>query len=179
MPGHGHGEVEQNVDYPVLPPEIYDPRADTWTMMAMPQRPRAYHSTALLLPDGRVISMGGNPQPHVIEHSIEIFSPPYLFRSDRPVIIQVPSEISYQETFSVEVDRARQVAQVVLMRPEALTHVTNTDQRLLELAFSALGEDKLEVQSPLSRAHMPQGFALLFVLNQDGTPSVGRFIRVV
>lgn len=176
MPGHGHGDGPD--DYPLLPAEIYDPETDRWALMATPQRPRVYHSTALLLPDGRVISMGGNPQPKIIEHSIEIFSPPYLFKGDRPVLIEYPQRIACGEDFSLTVDNARQIAQVVLMRPEVLTHVTNTDQRLLELEFWSLNDEKLQVSGPPTRTLMPQGYAMLFLLNQDGVPSVGEFVRV-
>jgi hypothetical protein len=172
MPNHAHSFH----DLPVLPAELYDPETDTWSPMAMPGKPRVYHSSALLLPDGRVISMGGNPQAQVIEKSIEIFSPPYLFRGDRPAITACPEQITYGEPFQIEVSNARQIGQVVLMRPEVVTHVTNTDQRLLQLEHRALNDEALEIQGPLNRAHMPQGYCLLFALDQDGVPSVGRFL---
>jgi hypothetical protein len=76
------------------------------------------------------------------------------------------------------VNQSRQIGQIVLMRPEVLTHVTNTDQRLLALEFKVLNDEKLEVQAPRQAAHMPQGFALLFVLNNDGAPSAGKFVKV-
>jgi hypothetical protein len=100
-----------------------------------------YHSTAILLPDGRVISMGSNPAPKMIEKSIEVFSPPYLFRGERPVIAECPEQIAHGQPFSVTVDKARQIKSVVLMSPEVLTHVTNTDQRLLELKFNSVNNE--------------------------------------
>jgi hypothetical protein len=151
MPGHGHGHSGS----PVLPAELYDPLNDRWTLMASPQRPRLYHSTALLLPDGRVISMGGNPHGGVIEPRIEIFSPPYLFRGERPALAEFPPQISYGQTFQVRIRAARPVAQVALMRPQVTTHVTDTDQRLLELEIHARDGETLEVMGPLDRAHMP------------------------
>ena len=150
----------------------------TWTLMAAQQKPRVYHSTAILLPDGRVISMGGNPRAKVIEKSIEIFSPPYLFRGARPVINTYPEQITYGGSFSITVDQAQQIDKVVLMRPEVLTHVTNTDQRLLELVFGIVNDETLEIQGPRSPAHMPRGYCLLFVLNHEGVPSVGKFVKV-
>jgi hypothetical protein len=162
----------------VLEAEMYDPPANTWTVMAAQQKARVYHSTALLLPDGRVISMGSNPRAKSIEKTIEIFSPPYLFSGEPPVIIQYPEQIAYEQSFSIRVFPARQIGQVVLMRPEVLTHVTNTDQRLLELEFRAVNEQTLEIQGPLAPAHMPRGYCLLFVLNNDGIPAVGKFVKL-
>jgi hypothetical protein len=181
--GHPHGpptapQAPGGDPHAVHAAELYDPDTNTWTPLAAQTRDRIYHSTALLLPDGRVISMGGNPRPKVIEHSIEIYSPPYLFRGERPVLTTVPEHVGYGRPFTVTVDRARQIGQVVIMRPEVLTHQANTDQRLLEVTFKVLGDDKLEVQAPASPAHMPPGYALLFVLNDADVPSVGRFIRV-
>jgi hypothetical protein len=169
--GHGfHGAVCEA--------EMYDPSMNTWTPMAAQQKPRLYHSTAILLPDARVISMGSNPRAKSIEKSIEIFSPPYLFRGERPVITESPDQIAHGQSFSLTVNQAREIGQVVLMRPEVLTHVTNTDQRLLELEFSVTNDETLQIQGPATSAHMPRGYCLLFVLSNDGVPSVGKFLKV-
>ena len=178
MSTYGHGSGAHGTQGAVLEAEMYAPSTNTWTRMASQQKPRLYHSTAILLPDGRVISMGSNPGTKMIEKSIEIFSPPYLFRGERPVITEYPEQIAYGQTFSITVDRAREIRQVVSMRPEVLTHVTNTDQRLLELEFRAANDEKLEIQGPLMPAHMPRGYCLLFVLDNDGVPSVGKFLKV-
>lgn len=158
--------------------EMFDPVSCTWRLMAKQERDRTYHSTAVLLPDGRVVSMGSNPGRRVIERSIEIYSPPYLFRGDRPAITASPNRLAHAQPVEVGTNRARQIAQVVLMRPEVVTHVTNTDQRLLELEFSVLSDERLQVQGPPTPAHMPQGYALLFLLDQDGVPSEGKFVMV-
>lgn len=176
--GYGHSSDTHGEHAEVLEAEMYDPSTNAWTLMAAQQKARSYHSTALLLPDGRVISMGSNPRAKSIERTIEIFSPPYLFRGERPVIAQCPDQITYGQSFSVTVDSARKIVQVVLMRPEVVTHVTNTDQRLLELQFTVAGDVKLEVQGPLTSSHMPRGYCLLFVLSHAGVPSVGKFIKL-
>jgi hypothetical protein len=175
MSSYGHSAGAHGAVYAA---EVYHPSMNTWTLMNAQQRPRLYHSTAILLPDARVISMGSNPHAKSIEKTIEIFSPPYLFRGDRPVITESPDQIAHGGTFSVMVNRARQIGQVVLMRLEVLTHVTNTDQRLLELEFHVTNDEKLTIQGPSSPAHMPRGYCLLFVLTNDGVPSVGKFLKV-
>jgi hypothetical protein len=43
----------------ILATEIWDPEANTWTIGASARRPRLYHSSAILLPDGRVLLAGG------------------------------------------------------------------------------------------------------------------------
>lgn len=178
MSRYSHISGMHGVPDAVYEAEMYDPLMNHWTLMAPQKRARVYHSTAILLPDARVISMGSNPRSKMIEKSIEIFSPPYLFRGERPVISKYPERITYAQTFSVSVEGARQAGQVVLMRPEVLTHVTNTDQRLLELQFRVLNDTKLEVQGPPTPAHMPRGYCLLFVLSNDGVPSIGKFVKV-
>src|SRR6185437_4715320 len=45
---------------PVAPTEMWDPATGQFTVMASIAVYRGYHSTALLLPDGRVLSAGGN-----------------------------------------------------------------------------------------------------------------------
>jgi hypothetical protein len=178
MSGYGHISEMHGVPDAVHEAEMYDPSTNAWTVLAAQEKPRVYHSTAILLPDARLISMGSNPRAKMIEKSIEVFSPPYLFRGERPVIAGYPERIVYGQPFSVTVDQPRRTRQVVLMRPEVLTHVTNSDQRLLELEFRVANDQKLEVQGPRMPAHMPRGYCLLFVLNQDGVPSVGKFVKV-
>lgn len=178
MSSYGHGGGIHGDDDSVGEAELYDPVANTWTRMAAQQKARLYHSTALLLPDGRVVSMGSNPGEKQIERTIEVFSPPYLFHGERPVIVQLSEPITHHQPFRIKVDHAEAIRQVVLMRPEVITHVTNTDQRLLELEFQTTGGSTLEVAGPPTPAHMPRGWCLLFVLNQDGIPSIGKFVKI-
>jgi hypothetical protein len=83
--------------------EIFDPRPGRWLLAAEGMVPRMYHSVALLLPDGRVVAAGSNPDkgsqanwvpPDRLEElRLEIYNPPYLFRGTRPVIAQAPQAI--------------------------------------------------------------------------------------
>src|SRR5262249_23884744 len=77
----------------VLDSEIYHPATNTWTVAAKATVPRFYHSVALLLPDGRVITVGSNPSRTADELRLELFHPPYLFRGPRPFIERVPEQI--------------------------------------------------------------------------------------
>src|SRR6185369_6440754 len=73
----------------VFAAEMWNPADGSWTVMASAQVKRVYHSSAVLLPDGRVMSAGGG-RPHPIggsdNYNVEFFSPPYLFKGARPRI---------------------------------------------------------------------------------------------
>src|SRR6266853_1344512 len=86
-----------NEDAPtaVLESEIYHPDTNTWALAAKAQVARMYHSIALLLPDGRVLAAGSNPNRRDDELRLEIFHPPYLFKGPRPFVETAPVEILY------------------------------------------------------------------------------------
>src|SRR5882724_7114332 len=161
---------------PVYEAEIWSPQTETWTTMARMQVPRIYHSTALLLPDGRVLVAGGG-QFGVDQFSAEIYSPPYLFKGDPPAITAVtPTRIQYGTTFSVQTPDASSIASVSLIRLGSVTHAFNMDQRFLELAFSRLS-GSLNVQAPGSANLAPPGYYMLFIVDTSGVPSVASIVR--
>src|SRR5712691_11313909 len=91
-----------NTAFAVYDAELWSPVSETWSTLARMQVPRLYHSTALLLPDGRVLSAGsGNDGPAVDQTRGQMFSPPYLFKGPRPAISAVPGVMQYGSTFDV------------------------------------------------------------------------------
>lgn len=154
------------------PCRLYDPATDVWSLMANVHYERAYHSVALLLPDGKVMVTGGGST------TIELFSPPYLFRGTRPTIPSSPTVIHHGETFQVESPQASDIEKVVLVRPMAVTHQTDTEQRVIPLTFTKSGTT-LDVTAPNGRHphHIaPRGYYMLFILNGNGVPSEGKFV---
>ena len=189
----------------VDPCELYRPSTDAWYPMASLKSERAYHSVALLLPSGKVMVTGGGGDGYLsFNHSIEIFSPPYLFNpngtqipdSARPRITTFPDPdageiVLHGSSFEVATSiDACDIASVVMVRPMAVTHQTDTEQRVLELSFTVSGATTLSVTAPDGRVHpygmggghthaiAPRGYYMLFILNNSGVPSVAKFIQL-
>jgi hypothetical protein len=161
--------------------ELWSPVSETWTTMARMQTPRMYHSTALLLPDGRVLKAGGGrfggTGPGVDQFSAEIYSPPYLFNGARPTITAAPASVGYGSTFTVATPDAAQIAAVSLVRLGSVTHTFNSGQRFVPLAFQHV-DGGLTVTAPLNGNIAPPGYYMLFILNTNGVPSVAPFVQL-
>ncbi|MEM7339762.1 MAG: galactose oxidase-like domain-containing protein [Actinomycetota bacterium] len=162
-------------------PEIYDPLANTWTLMEANSTPRLYHSSAALLPDGSVFVGGGGAAGSSIPNypSAEVFLPPYLYDANdnlavRPTITSAPAEIGYGHTFTVDV--SGNVDRVTLLKVNTATHSMNT-QNFNELAFQRSG-DTLTIDAPTLVTVATPGDYQLFVLDSNGVPSVAAMMRV-
>lgn len=155
--------------------EVYDPATGTWTLLAPQQYERQYHSTAVLLPDGRVISAGG--EGTLGATTVEIYSPPYLFQGPRPKIRSSPASIGYGGTFTVRSRQSSEIDSIVLMRPGATTHGFDESQRILSLDFVVDGQN-LSVDEPANSTIAPPGYYMLIILKANGVPSVARFVLV-
>jgi galactose oxidase len=158
--------------------EVWDSQTEHWTSLASGRITRVYHSTTVLLPDGRVLHAGSGDGPGLPrELTAELFSPPYLFHGDRPVIADAPERLSYGQEFTVGTPDAGEIVQVNLIRLGSVTHAFDQSQRFLALNFrrSAGG---LTVSTPSSGALAPPGPYMLAVLNGTGVPSVARIVSL-
>ena len=160
---------------PVLESELYNPATGRWSLMDAQQAPRDYHSTAILLPDGRVLSAGQDVS--LQSATIEYFSPPYLFRGPRPTISSAPRAVDYGERFKVETPDAAEISRVALVKPGSATHSVNFDQRYVDLKFSRRS-GSLSARVPAARSKAPPGYYMLFILDAEGVPAVAKFVRV-
>ncbi|HYG81904.1 MAG TPA: galactose oxidase-like domain-containing protein [Pyrinomonadaceae bacterium] len=181
MNGSSTGFADNGAN-PVYEAELYDPASNTWTTLCRMKIPRLYHATALLLPDGRVMTTGTdsmwNPDPfHIAQLRLEFFSPPYLFRGARPTISNAPADIRYNTGFTVATPSAGSVTSVSLLRCGSVTHSFNSDQRYVGLTINSRTTSSLTLQAPPNGFVAPPGYYLLFIL-KDGVPSVGRFVRL-
>jgi Galactose oxidase-like, Early set domain/Fibronectin type III domain/Galactose oxidase, central domain len=170
--GGSSGAGFNNAAAPVYTAERWDPAQNSFTELASATRYRGYHSIALLLPDGRVLSSGGDDEPNA-----EVFSPPYLFKGARPVVTSSPSSITYGESFFVDTPDATSITAVTLVRLSAVTHSFNMNQRFLRLAFSQ-APGRLTVTASSIAEIAPPGHYMLFVLNAAGVPSIATIVRL-
>jgi hypothetical protein len=171
------GTAFNDVAQAVHPAELWSPTTGTWTTLASNSINRSYHSTSILLPDGRVLHAGsGDGAGAPNETNAELFSPPYLFKGTRPTIAAVPSLVGYGTSFSVSTPQAAAITKVSLIRLGSATHGFDMNQRFRWLSFTR-GTGALTVSAPTSRQVTPPGHYMLFILNGNGVPSVARIIR--
>jgi len=163
--------------------DLYDPNTNSFSSAGANAYPRLYHSGSLLLPDGTVMLVGGNPSRGSYEAHIEIYSPSYLFNGDgsaatRPTISSVSSTaLSYGAAFQVQTPDAANITSAVLVRPGAQTHAFDMDQRLVGLSYTSPA-GVLNVTAPPNGNIAPPGYYMLFILNSAGVPSLARFVRL-
>lgn len=176
----GGGAGSNDASTAVYPAELWDPATGQWSTMASMQRPRLYHGTAVLLPDGRVLSSGGGrpPSSHGVNNlDAEIYSPPYLFAGSRPQIASAPASVAYGEKFFVGTPDAAAITAVTWIKLSSVTHDFNTSQRFSRLTF-APADGGLTVTAPASGKLAPPGHYMLFLLNAQGVPSVSQIVRI-
>jgi hypothetical protein len=170
----GHqGPGKDNSAYPVYSAELWDPATERFTTMAGMATYRGYHSTAFLLPDGRVVSAGGED----VGANAEIFSPPYLFQGARPTIASAPDTIGYGQSFSVTTPDAANVSKVTLLRLSSVTHGFDQNQAFAKLSFT-IGSGTLSVTAPGTSTVAPAGYYMMFIINSSGVPSVAKMVRL-
>ncbi len=169
--------------------ERWDPATGTWSTLAAEAVTRQYHSTALLLPDGRVLSSGGGicgtcDSVGYLAKNAQVFTPPYLFNSDgsgelapRPAIDAAPAAATYAAPLQIDTPQAASIAKVALIRLGAVTHSVNMEQRYVPLSFTA-GAGSLTATAPASANVAPPGVYMLFVVDADGVPSVARMVTL-
>ena len=122
----------------VLAAELWDPTTETWRTLSSGVVPRLYHSSATLLPDGRVAIGGGGHPPGfgIAEFRSEIFSPPYLFKGARPTITSAPTQANYGQSFFVGHARRSTITKVALIPQPTPTHAFNSNSGYVPLTFS-------------------------------------------
>jgi len=185
--GNTDGSQYVNIDAPTYEVELWDPATGQFSLLNPMGTMRQYHSVALLLPDGRVLSAGGGICGECYaagyeERNADIFTPPYLYAADgelavRPVLQNVPAEADYGSRFVVRSVDAGRIQRAHLIKLGSTTHSENQDQRFVPLSFRSQGNE-LEFDLPLLREVAPPGHYLLFAVDVEGVPSTGAMIKL-
>jgi hypothetical protein len=158
--------------------EVWDPVSGKWSLLAANRVTRVYHSTTLLLPDGRILHAGsGDGADLPREVNAEIFSPPYLFHGPRPSITDAPETVGYGQQIFLATPDAGQIVRMTLVRLGSVTHGFDQNQRFLELSFRRAAGG-LIVTAPARSDLASPGHYLVFAVNEAGVPSIGRTVRV-
>ncbi len=177
---NGGSGMEESHQHASPHAEIYHPDLNAWRAAAASRVDRLYHSVALLMPDGTVVTAGSNPARKDEELRIEVFWPPYLFAGPRPRIEPAATELTYGATLTVEVTAgtAAGLREASLMRPGATTHSSDAEQRLIDLPLQVTGPATVELELPSQPALAPPGWYLLVVVDTAGVPSEGVWVHL-
>ena len=162
----------------VLGCEVFNPETGTWHDVAPMTIGRGYHATAILLPDGRVLSAGSTPMG-AMRLEMEVYSPYYLFNGPRPVIREVGKDIEYGNPFDITYEHGgTHIHKAVLMAPGSMTHAFDMQQRYIELEIETQSHHKLVAVAPPDAHVAPPGFYMLFLLSERGVPSEAKFVQL-
>ena len=138
---------------------------------------RTYHSSTMLLPDGRVLTMGGDDYGDGFEMRVEVFSPPYLHNGTRPVIEAAPRSVAYSSSYTLSATASgATLASAWLVRPSSTTHSVDPNQRAVRLTTSAV-TGGLRFTTP-NKFLLPPGYYMLFVNDSLGRPSVANWVKI-
>jgi hypothetical protein len=167
----------------VLTPELWNPTTELFTNMAPMSVKRVYHSTALLLPNGKILHLGGNKEENggVDEFRAQLFSPPYLFKGSRAEISSSPASAGYGKKIIVATPNNARVKRVTLVGLGSVTHAFNMGQRGNELVFRKItgSATNLEVTTPAGANLCPPGHYMLFLITWNGVPSNAKMIKIM
>ncbi len=173
------GHSYNNLEFSVFTSEIYNPFTQTTKEMSKAYFRRNYHASSLLLPDGRILTAGGDVW------NAEIFYPPYLFTKDinnktvlakRPQIINIDKDIKRGEKVQIEING--EISKVSLISTGSTTHAQGSESKFRNINFTKISNNKIEIQLDNNSNNLQNGTYLLHVLNSKGTPSEGKIVFV-
>jgi hypothetical protein len=176
-----------DLDHAVKTVEHWTPSTGAWSTWATEPVIREYHSTSLLLPDGRVLSAGGGycglcTTVGYTQKNYTLFSPPYLFDgagnpAARPIISSLEPQIAYGKPLVVGTPQAANIAKAALMRLGSPTHSQDSEQRYVPLQFTKQS-GSITVTGPSGPTIATPGYYMLFLVDSQGVPSVAKIINV-
>ena len=172
----GGTEFQNDNSLRIMEAEIFDPVAETWTLLPPMAVPRLYHSSGLLLPDGRVWTAGTTYSRDSRELRTEYYTPDY-YSVTRPTISAQPVAGDYGGSIVIPTPAPQDIDAVSLVRLGTETHAYNTDQRLIWLQITGRTTSDVTLKAPVNGNIAPPGYYMIHVL-KEGIPSVAKIIKI-
>ena len=175
------GQSFNDKEFSVLTPEIYQPANDTWKILSDSKFRRNYHSTSLLLPNGTVLTAGGDLW------NAEIFYPPYLFTKDkdgqtifaeRPKIEKIQSEVSDRSNLQIMTENTENISKISLISTGSTTHAQSSELKFRFLEFNKISKKELSAKIDENRSSIQSGSYLVYLINDKGVPSEGKVVFI-
>ena len=165
---------------------IYHVATNSFSWAADSITGRDYHSGGILLPNGSVLTLGGNPlfgnkqdtTPETFNQEIDVYYPPYMFQGTRPRIEEAPTVMEPGHRYIISVSQPSKIRYLRLMRPDNPTHVTDVNARSIAVPFRPVGGNDLDVTIPSNTNLIPPSYYMLFAVNSSGIPSTAAWVRV-
>jgi hypothetical protein len=102
-----------------------------------------------------------------------------MFQGTRPVIQSAPNIIQYGQKFNLSFTSTTATNRVALIRNSCVTHSVNMEQRYVLLGDLTNGSGTFTVSGPATGNIAPPGYYMLYVINQNGVPSVSTMVHVL
>jgi len=165
---------------------IYNVATNSFTLAANSITGRDYHSGGILLPNGSVLTLGGNPlfgnaqdtEPQTFNQEVDVYYPPYFFHGTRPRVIAAPRVMKLSHHYVIKVSSPAGIQYLRLMRPDNPTHVTDVNQRSIAVSFTRTANGELRITLPANPNLVPPSYYMLFAVNSRGLPSTGYWVRI-
>ena len=165
---------------------IYNVATSTMSMAASSLTGRDYHSGGILLPNGSVLTLGGNPlfgnkedtEGQTFNQEIDVYDPPYMFQGTRPAIESAPTTMELAHSYQIKVSDPGSIKYLRLMRPDNPTHVTDVNARSIAVNFTRSGNGTLNITLPANANIVPPSYYTLYAINSKGVPSTGYWVKV-
>jgi len=168
----------------ILTPEMWSPETETFTQMLPNSIPRTYHSWALLMLDGTVLSGGGGlcGTCSTNHFDAQIYTPQYLLNADgspatRPVVTSMSSN-TVGLGGSITMGLNSPITSMSMIRYGSATHTVDTDQRFIGLSFTNAGGNRYTFSIPTDPGICLPGYWMVFAMNSAGVPAVAQTILV-
>ena len=174
-------DAEDDTYFSNLTPEIYKSNDDIWKKMSKSNFRRNYHSSSLLLPDGRIFVAGGDAW------NAQFFYPPYLFSKDskgktvlaqRPKIEKLKKIIVNRKTQTMLVDDSSNIEKISLISTGSTTHAQASELKYLALDFTKTNKKEIKFSIPEDKNILTDGTYLIYIISSSGIPSEGKITYI-